>query len=79
MQDKSVLLVVKPGPCEPEKLYSQKELAPILGKSEAWFERARWSGSGPAFIKVGRSPRYMGSTVNAWIHGNTCVNTGERA
>lgn len=79
MQDKSVLLAVKQGPCEPEKLYSQKELAPLLGKSEAWFERARWSGNGPAFTKVGRSPRYMGSTINAWIQGNTCSNTGEGA
>lgn len=48
MQEKSI----NQGPCEPEKLYSQKELAPILGKSEAWFERARWSGSGPAFIEL---------------------------
>ena len=70
MQEKSI----NQGPCEPEKLYSQKELAPILGKSEAWFERARWSGSGPAFIKVGRSPRYMGATINAWLQGNIQPN-----
>lgn len=79
MQNQSVLQAAKQGPCEPEKLYSQKELAPILGKSEAWFERARWNGNGPAFVKIGRSPRYQGATVNAWLAGKTCSNTGQGA
>lgn len=77
MQNQSVLQAAKQGPCEPEKLYSQKELAPILGKSEAWFERARWSGNGPSYAKVGRSPRYMGSTINEWLESQARLNTGQ--
>lgn len=79
MQEHQVLSAVKPGPCEPGKLYSQKELAPILGKSEAWFERSRWAGTGPTFTKVGRSPRYMGSAINAWLEAQARRNTGEGA
>ncbi len=79
MQNQSVLSAAIPGPCDPAKLYAQAELAPILGKSQAWFERARWAGNGPAFVKVGRSPRYMGSTINAWLAEKTCSNTGQEA
>lgn len=52
---------------ESTRLYGQKELAPLLGKSEFWFERARWAGTGPAFRKIGRSVRYLGADLNAWL------------
>jgi predicted DNA-binding transcriptional regulator AlpA len=60
------------------QLYDQTEVAKALGKSEAWAERSRWDGSGPAFIKVGRSVRYRGSDLLAWIESRVCASTADR-
>ncbi len=62
---------------EPTRLYSQKEIAPILGKSGAWFERGRWAGTGPTYIKVGRSVRYLGSDLNKWVASQARSSTSE--
>lgn len=48
-------------------LLSQKQLAEYLGKSTSWCERARWSGDGPKFIKLGNHVRYRVEDVVAWI------------
>ena len=63
----------------PLGLISQKELAESLGKSEAWCERSRWDGSGPAFVKIGRSCMYRVSDVEAWLANNrrTCTSHDE--
>ncbi len=55
---------------DPESLYSQAELVPLLKKSRAWFERSRWDGSGPPFVKVGRLSLYRGADVLAWLEAN---------
>ncbi len=60
------------------KLYTQAEVAETLGKSEAWAERARWDGSGPAFVKVGRSVRYRGGDLLAWLESRVCTSTADR-
>jgi predicted DNA-binding transcriptional regulator AlpA len=48
-------------------LMTQQDLAAYLEKSTAWCERARWSGDGPKFIKLGRHVRYKADDVAAWI------------
>ena len=48
-------------------LLSQKELCEYIGKSQAWAERARLEGSGPPFLRLGRSIRYRASDVQDWI------------
>lgn len=53
------------------ELLTQEELAAELGKSVAWAERARWNGSGPAFVKIGRSVRYRRSAINAWLESQS--------
>ena len=60
------------------RLWDQKQLAAYLGKSEAWAERARWAGAGPAFIKLGRHVRYKAEDVLEWIEENarTCTREG---
>lgn len=63
---------------EPDALYTQTELAPILRKSLAWFERSRWAGNGPAYVKVGRQPLYRGRDVLAWLDARTRVSTSDR-
>lgn len=61
------------------RLMSQKDLAAYLGKSIAWCERARWTGDGPVFVKLGRNVRYRAADVLAWIDANARTSTTEEA
>ena len=61
------------------RLLNQRDLAAYLGKSTAWCERARWSGDGPKFIKLGRNVRYKADDVLAWIDANSHSSTSEGA
>ena len=61
------------------RLMSQKDLAAYLGKSIAWCERARWTGDGPVFVKLGRNVRYRAADVLAWIEANARTSTTEEA
>ncbi len=63
---------------EPDALYTQTELAPVLRKSLAWFERARWAGNGPRYVKVGRQPLYRGRDVLDWLDAQTRTSTSDR-
>lgn len=56
-------------------LWDQKQVAAYLGKSTAWCERARWTGEGPKFIKLGRNVRYRAEDVVAWVEAQPCVNS----
>lgn len=57
------------------RLMDQRELCAYIGKSTSWAERARWSGDGPKFIKIGRHVRYRVTDVLAWIESNSHQNT----
>jgi len=63
---------------EPTRLYSQKEIAPILGKSVAWLERGRWAGTGPKYRKIGRTVRYLGSDLNEWVASQARTSTSDK-
>lgn len=63
----------------PLGLINQRDLARWLGKSEAWAERSRWDGSGPPFVKIGRSVMYRVEDVEAWLAGRTRNSTSEEA
>jgi len=52
---------------DPFAFYDQRETCSLLGKSSAWAERARWSGTGPAYHKIGRRVAYKGADILAWI------------
>lgn len=52
------------------RLMDQKAVAEYVGKSTAWFEKARWMGEGPRYIKLGRNVRYRAEDVLAWIDEN---------
>jgi len=43
-----------------------KEAATLLKVSLSWLAKARMSGYGPPFIKVGRSVRYTPAAVQHW-------------
>ena len=47
---------------------NQRQVAEMVGKSEAWLERSRWSGKGgPVFTKIGRSVRYSMDDIVKWL------------
>lgn len=53
------------------KLLNQKQVAELIGFSEAWLERCRWQGGGIPFIKLGgRSVRYFESDVIEFINSH---------
>ncbi len=39
-------------------LIDEKKAAERFAMSRAWFQRKRWAGQGPIFIKVGSAVRY---------------------
>jgi excisionase family DNA binding protein len=48
-------------------LLTQQQLAEELQVSVRTLERWRQEGTGPAFIQVGRSPRYRRVDIDAWL------------
>lgn len=51
-----------------EALFPQPVLTAITGLSAAYFERGRWAGYGPKFLKLGRLVRYRKADVVDWIN-----------
>lgn len=51
-------------------LWTQRQVAEYLGKSEKWLERDRWIGATIPFVKVGRAVRYRAADVVAYVHAN---------
>ena len=58
-----------------EALFPQTALVAITGMSNAHFERARWEGGGPKFLKLGRLVRYRKADVVAWINRRQPVSS----
>jgi excisionase family DNA binding protein len=48
-------------------LLTQQQLADELQVSMRTLERWRQEGTGPAFVRVGRSLRYRRSDIDAWL------------
>ncbi|MFP1645694.1 helix-turn-helix domain-containing protein [Pontitalea aquivivens] len=51
-------------------LWTQRQAAEYLGKSEKWFERDRWAGATIPYVKVGRAVRYRAADVVAYVQAN---------
>lgn len=62
-----------------EALFRQPVLVAITGLSAAFFERARWEGFGPKYIKLGRAVRYKKADVLAWIEKRPVVSSTTEA
>ncbi len=58
-----------------EALFPQTALVAITGLSNAYFERSRWEGGGPRFLKIGRLVRYRKADVLAWINQRPTVSS----
>lgn len=57
------------------KLLNQKQVAEIIGLSEAWLERKRWEGGGIPYRKLGRCVRYDEHDVLDWIEAHSKQNS----
>lgn len=62
---------------EPEYL-STAAAAAITGLSIAWFERIRWAGGGPPYMKVGRSVRYSTQELRAFMAARRRTSTSDQ-
>jgi predicted DNA-binding transcriptional regulator AlpA len=62
-----------------EALFPQAVLVAITNLSNAYFERGRWAGYGPRFIKLGRLVRYKKRDVLAWIAQRPAVSSTSEA
>ena len=58
-------------------LYDTQQAAAFYGISEVTLRTWRVTGSGPIFLKVGKSVRYRLSDLDAYLAGRTYSNTTE--
>lgn len=58
-----------------DKLLTQQQVVEWTGMSPAWFEMARFKGTGIPYVKIGRAVRYSTLTVQNWINDHM-VGTG---
>jgi len=56
-----------------KRAFNDKEASAYIGMSESWLRHGRFEGNRsnripkPAFIKIGRSVRYLIEDLNAWL------------
>jgi hypothetical protein len=60
-----------------DELLLPAEIARLLKVSLSWLAKARLTGNGPSFVKIGRSIRYRRSAVQDYIRARTRVSTSQ--
>ena len=60
-----------------ESLLTESELSERIRVAVATLRRWRWSGDGPAFVRVGRCVRYDPVHVRAWLDARTRRSTSD--
>jgi predicted DNA-binding transcriptional regulator AlpA len=58
-------------------LFTEKEAAHYLTRSVSSLRRGRRSGTGPKFVRIGRSVRYQKSQLDAYIDARVAMRAGE--
>lgn len=58
-----------------DTLFDQKSVAAVLRRSQSWCERCRWDGTGPQYLKIGRSVVYRKRDVTDWIAQHRAVRS----
>ena len=58
-------------------LLTPKEAAAVLKVSLSWLAKARMSGDGPLYIRVGRSIRYAEAALTQWMKSRQRSSTSE--
>lgn len=62
-----------------EKHYSIDELMEMTGKNRKALAQMRYLGTGPRFVKFGRSVLYPASALEEYFSANTRTQTGTAA
>jgi predicted DNA-binding transcriptional regulator AlpA len=63
-----------------EKRYiNEAEAARLTGMSKHWFQRARWAGDGPPYVKLGHAVRYEVTALMGWFDRRTKSSTSEKS
>jgi predicted DNA-binding transcriptional regulator AlpA len=60
-----------------DQLLHPAEVARLLKVSASWLAKARLSGTGPRFVKIGRAVRYAESAVREFIKSRQRNSTSE--
>jgi predicted DNA-binding transcriptional regulator AlpA len=58
-----------------DEFETPEEVSLRLRKPESWLAKARVTGIGPKFVKVGAAIRYRRSDVDAWLAERTRTST----
>jgi predicted DNA-binding transcriptional regulator AlpA len=64
---------------ELEPLLSTPDVARITGRSVSTLEKDRIFGTGPAFVKIGKSVKYHPRDVREWLQGFQTVRSTTEA
>ena len=59
-------------------LLTPKEAARLLKVSVSWLAKARMRGDGPPYIRIGRSIRYVLTTLIQWMKSRQRLSTSEQ-
>jgi predicted DNA-binding transcriptional regulator AlpA len=59
-------------------LLTPKETAGRLKLSTSWLAKARMTGDGPPFIKIGRAIRYSEAALLQWMKSRQRLSTNEQ-
>jgi predicted DNA-binding transcriptional regulator AlpA len=68
----------KPAAPPASRLLTCKEAAQFWRVSESFLAKARMTGDGPPFIKIGRSVRYSEATLLQWTRSQQRLSTSEK-
>ena len=66
---------MEPKPTD-DKYITEKQASELTGLSVAFFQKKRWQGDGPPFIRVSaRAIRYKESVLRAWMDEREKMST----
>ena len=60
-----------------DPLLHPRDVAKLLGVLTSWLAKARLSGNGPRFVKIGRAVRYLESSLKEYIKARMRGSTSE--
>jgi predicted DNA-binding transcriptional regulator AlpA len=60
-----------------DPLLHPRDVAKLLSVSTSWLAKARLSGNGPRFVKIGRAVRYLESSLKEYIKARMRGSTSE--